>query len=142
MTINEIQDQIISEFELFDNWNDKYEYIIELGKKLPNLNEIHKTDINKIKGCQSNVWLTANLNEGILYFEADSESVIVKGLVSLLIRVLSGHSPKEITNADLYFIEKIGMTSHLAQTRSNGLLSMLKQMKFYALAFETKLANS
>lgn len=141
MSINEIQDQIISEFELFDNWNDKYEYIIELGKKLKPLDAQFKVDENKIKGCQSNVWLTAHMEGSDLIFEADSESVIVKGLVSLLVRVLSGHSPKEISGADLYFIERIGMTSHLAQTRSNGLLSMLKQMKFYAIAYEAKLAN-
>lgn len=141
MSINEIQDQIIEEFELFDNWNDKYEYIIELGKKLKPLDEQFKVDENKIRGCQSNVWLTAHIDGGNLVFDADSESVIVKGLVSLLVRVLSGHTPKEITAADLYFIERIGMTSHLAQTRSNGLLSMLKQMKFYAIAYEAKLAN-
>ncbi len=141
MSINEIQDQIISEFELFDNWNDKYEYIIELGKKLKPLDPKYKIDENKIKGCQSNVWLGAEMDGSLLVFTADSESVIVKGLVSLLVRVLSGHTPKEISGADLYFIDKIGMTSHLAQTRSNGLLSMLKQMKFYALAYDAKLAN-
>jgi cysteine desulfuration protein SufE len=141
MSINEIQDQIISEFELFDDWNDKYEYIIELGKKLKPLDPKYKVDENKIKGCQSNVWLGAEMDGSNLIFTADSESVIVKGLVSLLVRVLSGHTPKEISSADLYFIDKIGMTSHLAQTRSNGLLSMLKQMKFYALAYDAKLAN-
>lgn len=141
MSINEIQDQVISEFELFDNWNDKYEYIIELGKKLKPLDPKYKVDENKIKGCQSNVWLGAEMEGHELIFSADSESVIVKGLVSLLVRVLSGHTPKEISSADVYFIDKIGMTSHLAQTRSNGLLSMLKQMKFYALAYDAKLAN-
>ncbi|HTF81741.1 MAG TPA: SufE family protein [Cytophagales bacterium] len=141
MSINEIQDQVVSEFELFDNWNDKYEYIIELGKKLKPLDVRYKVEENKIKGCQSNVWLTAELEGDKLIFYADSESVIVKGLVSLLVRVLSGHTPKEISGADLYFIDKIGMTSHLAQTRSNGLLSMLKQMKFYALAYEAKLTK-
>lgn len=141
MSINEIQESIISDFELFDNWNDKYEYIIELGKKLNPLDTAHKIDDNKIKGCQSNVWLAAEMQGENLVFTADSESVIVKGLVSLLVKVLSGHKPIEISAADLYFIDKIGMTSHLAQTRSNGLLSMLKQMKFYALAFEAKMAR-
>lgn len=141
MSINEIQESIISDFELFDNWNDKYEYIIELGKKLNPLDSAHKIDENKIKGCQSNVWLAAEMQGENLVFTADSESVIVKGLVSLLVKVLSGHKPTEISVADLYFIDKIGMTSHLAQTRSNGLLSMLKQMKFYALAFEAKMAR-
>jgi cysteine desulfuration protein SufE len=139
MTINEIQDQIIEEFALFDNWTDKYEYIIELGKKLPLLDEANKVEDNKIKGCQSNVWLVAFLKEGLLHFNADSDAVIVKGLVSMLIRVLSGHSPEQIVNSDLYFIDKIGMTQHLAQTRSNGLLSMVKQMKFYALAYQAKM---
>jgi len=139
MTINEIQDQIIEEFSLFDNWTDKYEYIIELGKKLPTLDEANKVEDNKIRGCQSNVWLIAYLKEGLLHFNADSDAVIVKGLVSMLIRVLSGHSPEQIVNSDLYFIEKIGMTQHLAQTRSNGLLSMVKQMKFYALAYQAKM---
>jgi cysteine desulfuration protein SufE len=139
MTINEIQDQIIEEFSLFDDWTDKYEYIIEIGKKLPPLQETYKTDDNKIKGCQSNVWLVAHMTEDKLYFEADSDAVIVKGLVSMLIRVLSGHRPEEIVQADLYFIDRIGMTQHLAQTRSNGLLSMVKQMKFYALAYKAKM---
>lgn len=139
MTTNEIQDQIIEEFALFDDWTDKYEYIIELGKKLPFLNEEHKVEENKIKGCQSNVWLEAHMEGDKLNFNADSDAIIVKGLVSMLIRVLSGHTPEEIVNTDLYFIDKIGMTQHLAQTRSNGLLSMVKQMKFYALAYKAKL---
>jgi len=141
MTINEIQDQIIDEFSLFDDWTDKYEYIIEIGKKLPLLAENYKIEDNKIKGCQSNVWLTTELKDDKLYFFSDSDAVIVKGLVSLLIRVLSGHKPEEIIESDLYFIEKIGMTQHLAQTRSNGLLSMLKQMKFYALAYNARIDN-
>jgi cysteine desulfuration protein SufE len=139
MTINEIQDQIIEEFSLFEDWADKYEYIIEMGKKLPVLAESYKTEENKIKGCQSNVWLVAHLKGETLSFEADSDAVIVKGLVSMLIRVLSGHTPEEIVNANLYFIDRIGMTQHLAQTRSNGLLSMVKQMKFYGLAYKAKL---
>ena len=137
-SINEIQDQIIEEFGLFDDWTDKYEYIIEMGKKLPVLDEKFKIDENKIKGCQSNVWLNSELKDGKVNFEADSDAIIVKGLISMLVRVLSGHSPNEIFSTDLYFIEKIGMTQHLAQTRSNGLLSMVKQMKFYALAYQAK----
>ena len=142
MTINEIQDQIIEEFELFDDWTDKYEYIIEMGKKLPDLDAEFKVDENKIKGCQSNVWLTSEMKDSKLNFFADSDAVIVKGLVSMLIRVLSGHSPDDIANADLYFIDKIGMTQHLAQTRSNGLLSMVKQMKYYGLAYKAKMSKS
>jgi cysteine desulfuration protein SufE len=135
--INSIQDEIIEEFELFDDWADKYEYIIDLGKKLKPFPEEAKTEENIIKGCQSRVWLNAKKEGENLVFEADSEAIIVKGLVALLIRILSNHKPKEIANADLYFIDKIGMTSHLAQTRSNGLASMVKQMKNYGIAFES-----
>lgn len=135
MTINESQDEIIEEFELFDDWADKYEYIIDLGKKLKGLPEEQKTEDNIIKGCQSRVWLNANKKDESLVFEADSEAIIVKGLVNMLIRVLSGHTPQEIAKADLYFMEKIGMSQHLAQTRSNGLASMVKQMKNYAIAY-------
>jgi cysteine desulfuration protein SufE len=135
MTINEIQDEIIEEFALFDDWADKYEYIIDLGKKLKGLPEDQKTEDNIIKGCQSRVWLNAHQANNTVVFEADSEAIIVKGLVNMLIRVLSGHSPQEIMGADLYFIDKIGMTSHLAQTRSNGLASMVKQMRNYAIAY-------
>lgn len=141
MTINEIQNQIIDEFSLFEDWTDKYEYIIELGKKLQPLDEAHKIEENKIKGCQSNVWLISVLEDNKISFYADSDAVIVKGLVSMLIRVLSGKEPEAIVEADLYFIDKIGMTQHLAQTRSNGLLSMLKQMKFYAIAYQAKLTK-
>lgn len=137
MTINEIQDEIIEEFGLFDDWADKYEYIIDLGKKLKGLPTEKKTEDNIIKGCQSQVWLDARLEDGKVIFEADSEAIIVKGLVNMLIRVLSGHSPKEIMTSELYFIDKIGMSSHLAQTRSNGLASMVKQMKNYAIVFDT-----
>jgi len=137
MTINEIQDEIIEEFDLFDDWADKYEYIIDLGKKLKGLPAEKKTEDNIIKGCQSQVWLDARLEDGKVIFEADSEAIIVKGLVNMLIRVLSGHSPKEIRTAELYFIDKIAMSSHLAQTRSNGLASMVKQMKNYAIVFDT-----
>ena len=135
MTINETQDEIIEEFELFDDWADKYEYIIDLGKKLKGLPEAQKTEDNIIKGCQSRVWLNARKEENDLIFEADSEAIIVKGLVNMLIRVLSGHTTKEIAESDLYFMDKIGMSSHLAQTRSNGLASMVKQMKNYAIAY-------
>ncbi|MBC7891072.1 MAG: SufE family protein [Sphingobacteriaceae bacterium] len=136
MTINETQDEIIDEFALFDDWADKYEYIIDLGKKLPPLGEQYKTEENIIKGCQSRVWLHANLDGALLKFEADSDAIIVKGLVSILVRTLSGHTPKEIANADVYALEKVGLQQHLAQTRSNGLASMLKQMKNYAVAFQ------
>ena len=137
-TINKVQEQIIEEFGLFDDWTDKYEYIIEMGKKLPLLDAKYKIEENKIKGCQSNVWLHSELKDGIVSYEADSDAIIVKGLISMLVRVLSGHSPEDIFSTDLYFINKIGMTQHLAQTRSNGLLSMVKQMKFYALAYQAK----
>jgi cysteine desulfuration protein SufE len=139
-TINQIQDQLIEEFELFENdWDAKYDYIIDMGKKLQGLPDEVKTDSNKIKGCQSNVWLTSNVApDGRIQFEGDSDAIIVKGLVAMLIRVMSGHGAQEIANADLYFIEKIGLSRHLAQTRSNGLLSMVKQMKFYGLAYGTQ----
>lgn len=138
-TIQETEDEIVDEFSLFDNWEDKYEYIIDLGKKLEPLDAKFKIEENKIKGCQSQVWLIADEKEGRIYFKADSDAVIVRGLVSMLIRVLSGHTSKEILDAELGFIDKIGMKSHLAQTRSNGLLSMVKQMKHYALAYSVKL---
>jgi len=138
MTINESQDEIIEEFELFDDWADKYEYIIDLGKKLKGFPEEQKTEDNIIKGCQSRVWLNARKENESLIFDADSEAIIVKGLVNMLIRVLSGHPPQEIAKADLYFMEKIGMSQHLAQTRSNGLASMVKQMKNYAIAYSLK----
>ncbi|MBA4849921.1 SufE family protein [Emticicia sp. BO119] len=137
MTINEIQDELIEEFELFDDWEGKYEYIIDLGKKLPKLADKYKTEENIIKGCQSIVWLNAYMKDKKLIFEADSEAIIVRGLVSMLLKVLSGHTPQEILKADLYFINQVGLSSHLAQTRSNGLASMVKQMKAYALAFQT-----
>lgn len=135
--IPEIEKEIIEDFSLFDNWEDKYEYIIDLGKKLPALDEIHKKEENKIKGCQSTVWLAATHENGRVFFKADSDAVIVKGLVSMLIKVLSGQPAEDILEAKLGFIAEIGMMSHLAQTRSNGLLAMIKQMKNYALAFKT-----
>jgi cysteine desulfuration protein SufE len=139
MSINKIQDEIIDEFEMFDDWADKYEYIIDLGKKLKGLSDDKKTEDNIIKGCQSRVWLNAYMDNGKLIFEADSEAVIVKGLVSLLIKVLSGHTPQEVANANLYFLDRVGLQQHLAQTRSNGLASMVKQMKIYAMAYSHQL---
>jgi SufE protein probably involved in Fe-S center assembly len=137
-SIQEIEQEIVEEFSLFDSWDDKYEYIIDLGKRLPGLEAEHKKDENRVRGCQSTVWLVAEYKDGKVYFKADSDAVIVKGLISMLIRVLTGHTPDEIINAKLGFIQEIGMTTHLAQTRSNGLLSMVKQMKNYALAFKVK----
>lgn len=134
--ILDIEKEIIEDFALFDSWEDKYEYIIDMGKKLPVLEDEHKLNENKIKGCQSTVWLVASYNDGRVFFKADSDAVIVKGLISMLIKVLSGHTPTEIIDARLDFIGEIGMMTHLAQTRSNGLLSMIKQMKNYAIAFQ------
>ena len=136
MSINEIQDQIIEEFSMVDDWMDKYQMLIELGNSLEPLDEKYKTPQNIIDGCQSRVWLQADYNDGIIHFSGESDAVIVKGLVSLLIQVLSDHTPDEILNCDLYFIEQIGLREHLSPTRSNGLLSMVKQMKVYALAFK------
>jgi cysteine desulfuration protein SufE len=138
MTINQIQDEIIEEFALFDDWTDKYEYIIDIGKKLPPLSPEYKTEENKIKGCQSQVWLQAQMNGDKLQFAGDSDAVIVKGLIGLLIRVLSNQKPEDIAKANLYFIDNIGMSQHLAQTRSNGLASMVKQMKLYGIAYQAK----
>lgn len=136
MTINEIQDQIIEDFSSFDDWMDKYQMLIELGNNLEPLDEKYKTPQNIIEGCQSRVWLQADYADGIVHFSGESDAVIVKGLVSLLIQVMSDHTPDEILNADLYFIEQIGLREHLSPTRSNGLLSMVKQMRVYALAFK------
>lgn len=135
-TIQETEEEIIDAFSLFDTWEEKYEYIIDLGKKLPPLDEKYKVPENIIKGCQSTVWLVADSSEGKIFFKADSDAVIVKGLVSMLISVLSGHTADEILNAKFDFIREIGMMNHLAQTRSNGLLAMIKQMKNYALAYK------
>ena len=137
-TIQEIEKEIVEEFALFDSWDDKYEYIIDLGKKLPPLENQYKLDINKVKGCQSTVWLVADYKDGKVNYKAESDAIIVKGLISMLIRVLSGHSADEIMETKLDFIRQIGMTTHLAQTRSNGLLAMVKQMKNFALAFKLK----
>jgi len=138
MIINEIQDEIIEEFSIFDDWMDKYSLLIDMGNALPELDEKHKTVNNLIEGCQSRVWLYADYRDGKVYFEGQSDAVIVKGIVSLLIRVLSGQTPQDILDADLFFIERIGLREHLSPTRSNGLLAMLKQMKLYALAFSVK----
>ena len=138
MTINEIQDEVIEEFSVFDDWMDKYALLIDMGNALPPLNDRHKTSNNLIEGCQSRVWLQADYTDGQVIFQGESDAVIVKGIVSLLIRVLSHHTPQEILDADLYFIERIGLKEHLSPTRSNGLVSMLRQMKMYALAFSTK----
>jgi cysteine desulfuration protein SufE len=134
-SIPEIEEEIVDEFSLFDSWDEKYEYIIDMGKKLKPLEDVHKKDENKIKGCQSTVWMVSELKDGKVVYKAESDAVIVKGLVSMLIRVLSNHSPKEIMDAKLEFIDRIGMKQHLAQTRSNGLLSMVKQMKLDATVY-------
>ena len=138
MTIDQIQDEVVEEFSAFDDWMDKYALLIELGNSLPPLDERYKTENNLIEGCQSRVWLHAECDGGRIHFQAESDAVIVKGIVSLLIKVLSGHTPQEILDAHLYFIEQIGLTEHLSPTRSNGLLAMVKQMRLYALAFEAK----
>lgn len=139
MTINEIQDEVIEEFSAFEDWMDKYQLLIDLGNEQQPLDEKYKTEQNLIEGCQSRVWLQADMEDGKVVFHAESDALIVKGIVTLLIRVLSGHTPGEIVDADLYFIEQIGLREHLSPTRSNGLLAMLKQMKLYALAFQSKM---
>lgn len=138
MTINEIQDEIIDEFAGLDDWMDKYQMLIDLGNEQEPLDEQYKIEGNLIDGCQSRVWLQADYADGQITFTAESDALIVKGIVALLIRVLSGHSPQEILDADLYFIDQIGLKEHLSPTRSNGLLAMVKQMRMYALAFQTK----
>lgn len=139
MTINQLQDEIIDEFVDIEDWMDRYAYIIDLGNALPAIDEKYKTPQYIIEGCQSRVWLYAELNdEGKIIYTADSDAIIVKGIISLLIKVLSVHTPQEILDADLYFIDKIGLSEHLSPTRSNGLVAMVKQMKVYALAFKAK----
>ena len=138
MTINELQDNVIEEFADFDDWMDKYALLIDLGNSLPPLEEKYKTESNLIEGCQSRVWLQADYVDGKILFKGESDAVIVKGIVSLLISILSDHTQQEILDADLYFIEKIGLKEHLSPTRSNGLVAMVKQMRMYALAFRTK----
>jgi cysteine desulfuration protein SufE len=138
MTIKEIQEEIIDEFSIFDDWMDKYQLIIDLGNSLAPLDEQYKIPQNLIEGCQSRVWLQADYVDGKVIYTAESDAVIVKGIVSLLVKVLSGHTPDEILNDDLYFIEAIGLKEHLSPTRSNGLVSMVKQMKLFALVFKAK----
>ena len=142
MTINEKQDAIIEDFEFFGDWIEKYEHIIQLGKDLPVIEDQYKTEDNLIRGCQSKVWLNAEYKEGLLFFYADSDALITKGLVSMVVNVLSGHRPQEIVDAEIYFIDKIGLKNHLSPTRSNGLLSMLKQIKLYAVAYLSKTLQS
>lgn len=138
MTIAEQEKDIIEEFENFDDWLEKYNYLIEMGRDLPVIDPKYKTKSNLITGCQSSVWLQGEYHNGLVVFTADSDAVITKGIVNLLIRVLSGHTPDEIIDAPLAFVDKIGLKEHLSPTRSNGLVSMIKQMKLYALAFKTK----
>ncbi len=138
MTINEIQDEIIEEFAEFTEWMDKYQMLIDLGNDLEGLDAEYKNELNLIDGCQSRVWLQCDIKDGKLVFTADSDALITKGIIALLIRVVSGHTPKEILDTDLYFIERIGLHQHLSPTRSNGLLSMVKKIKAYALAFNMK----
>ena len=132
------RNEIVEEFALFDNWQDKYEYLIEMAKELPDMDEKLKTEDNLVRGCQSRVWFSAHMEKDLLYFSADSDALITKGLVALMVRVLSGNKPDEVSGADLYFIDKIGLHEHLSPTRSNGLVSMIKQMKLYGVAFAQK----
>lgn len=142
MTINEIQEQIIGEFEIFTDWMDRYEYLIDLGKSLPPFSEAYKKPEYLIEGCQSKVWLYPSFNDGIITFNADSDALITRGIVALLVRVFSGRTPDEIINADIYFIEKIGLRENLSPTRSNGLLAMMKQIRLYAIALKSKQEQS
>lgn len=141
MTIKEKQNEIIESFSLFDEWTDKYEYLIDLGKNLPQIPPEKMTEEHLVKGCQSRVWLDAELDGKLLKFTADSDAIVTKGIIALLIKVLSGHTPKEILESDLYFVEKIGLREHLSPTRANGLVSMIKQMKVYAMAFNDIVKN-
>jgi cysteine desulfuration protein SufE len=138
MTINELQDEVIEEFSDFEDWMDKYQLLIDLGNELEPLDEKYKTESNLIEGCQSRVWVQADYEDGKLVFKAESDALIVKGIIALLIRVLSGHTPQEILDSELYFIDAIGLKDHLSPTRSNGLLAMVKQIRMYALAFKMK----
>lgn len=137
-TINELQDEVIEEFSQLDDWMDRYQLLIDLGNEQAPLDEQYKTEQNLIEGCQSRVWLQADYTDGLVHFQAESDALIVKGIISLLIQVVSGHTPDEILENDLYFIERIGLKEHLSPTRSNGLLAMVKQMRMYALAFKAK----
>lgn len=139
MSINEIQDEIIEEFTLLDDWMDRYQLLIDLGQEQDALPDADKVDQNLIDGCQSSVWIVCEEHNGLLHFKAESDALIVKGIVSLVVRAVTGHSPQEILDSELYFIERIGLTEHLSPTRSNGLLAMIKQVRMYALAYKTKL---
>ena len=141
MSINEIQDEVIAEFSDFDDWMDRYQLLIDLGNEQEPLDEAYKTEENLIEGCQSRVWLQCDEADGKLLFRAESDALIVKGIIALLIKVVSGHTPDEILESDLYFIDRIGLREHLSPTRSNGLLSMVKQMRMYALAYKAKETN-
>ena len=138
MTIKEIQNEIVDEFSMFDDWMQRYEYIIELGKSLPLIDEQYKVDENIIKGCQSKVWIDADFKDGILYFNADSDGILPKGIISLLVSIYSGHSTQEILDSDFDFISQIGLQEFLSPSRANGLMAMTKQIKFYAVAFQLK----
>lgn len=138
MTINQIQDEIIEEFSMFDDWMDRYQQLIDLGGDLAPMNEKYRTEQHLIQGCQSRVWINAEMEDGKLLFEADSDAIITKGIVALLLRVFNNHTPKEVMDAELYFIDKIGLKENLSPTRSNGLVAMIKQMKMYAIAFHSK----
>lgn len=139
MSIKEIQDEIVDEFSMFDDWMQRYEYMIDLGKSLPLINDTYKTDDNIIKGCQSKVWVHAELEDNILAFTADSDAIITKGIIAILIRVFSGQKPQDIIDADTNFIDEIGLKEHLSPTRANGLVSMIKQLKLYAIAYQTQI---
>ena len=139
MTIKAIQDDIIDEFSMFEDWEERYQYMIDLGKTLPLIDEHYKTEGNIIKGCQSKVWVHAEMKEGNVVFTADSDAIITKGIIAILIRVFSNHQPKDIISADTEFIDKIGLKEHLSPTRANGLVSMIKQIKMYAIAYQTQL---
>lgn len=142
MGINDIQDELVEEFAVFGEWMEKYEYIIQLGKELPLIDEQYKTDDHLIRGCQAKVWLHADFADGKIIFTADSDAIITKGLASMVVRVLSNHTPDEIAAAELYFVDRIGLREHLSSTRSNGLLSMIRQMKWYAVALQSKASKN
>ena len=140
MTIKEIQEEIIDEFSMFEDWMERYEYIIDLGKSIPLIKETYKTDDNLIVGCQSKVWLHSEIEDDKINFSADSDAILTKGIVAILLRVFNHQKPKDILDADLYFVDEIGLKEHLSPTRANGLVSMIKQIKLYALAFQSKLS--
>lgn len=140
MSIKELQDEIVDEFSMFDDWMQRYEHMIEMGKSLPLIDDTYKTEENIIKGCQSKVWVHAEMKEEKIYFTADSDAIITKGIIAILIRVFSGQHPKNIIDADMAFIDEIGLKEHLSPTRANGLVSMIKQLKLYAIAYQTQLS--